>query len=817
MSKQWGKLYFGWLIRRRFWINTWALIFTVLMAALASRLQLKTSFSELLPEKLPSVVALKKVSERLGGASFLSVGVESPDFEANKKFVEELALKLQPLVGHSLRYFEYKYDDVIDYFHRYGLHYLGLDNLKRLHADIQAQIEAGEDEAAGLGSPAESDPSKKLTSEDIANDLDPQFKLYTKFREGYLSARDGKLLVISLRPFGSSLSIDESKKLVDEIQAMIDGMNPKNFHPEMKVNLTGSVKTAISEFQTIKDDILGTALLLVALILGVLYLFFWSVRWVLFLCANLVFAVIWTFGITQVHIGYLNTQTAFLGSLVVGTGINYGIIFIYRFLESRRRGQNLEAAIEESISATSIATLIASASTAIAFLSLLLANNKGLSQFGFIGCLGVALCWITAYSLLPLWIYQFESKWPARDIHHPLGKMLEQSVERFGSFITRHATAFGIALGISSVVGTLIMLPLIHNPEESNFDNLRNRIAKDSGTEAIERGVNEVYSTSTTPAIVLLDTLQQAEEFCGSVKALATKLPPDENIIHSCMSIYSILPEAKPQKNERLVEMQKVIDILQNKSLKLSKDWKKIKEFKDHLTLEEPTIEQLPFQLTRRFTDRSGNIGTVAFVNPDSSKPLNDGKNLLAFTNSISSISLEKTNTVVSGAGDSFILADLMRGLRRDGPLTSAVSLVAVILLAIFLAGGIRTGLIICGCLLFGTWWLLCIQGALGIKYNFFNFIALPLTFGIGVDYPVNVFIRCQEEGFRRYGKVLSTTGPAVLLCALTTIIGYYTLLDATNLALVSFAKLALIGEITCVIAAFVFLPVLLHFWKRMD
>ena len=93
------------------------------------------------------------------------------------------------------------------------------------------------------------------------------------------------------------------------------------------------------------------------------------------------------------------------------------------------------------------------------------------------------------------------------------------------------------------------------------------------------------------------------------------------------------------------------------------------------------------------------------------------------------------------------------------------------------------------------------------MKYNFFNFIALPLTFGLGVDYPINVFVRCKQEGFKNISKVIRGSGSAVILCSLTTIIGYYTLLGAASQALASFAQLALFGEISCLVVAVVGVP----------
>src|SRR5205814_1344431 len=83
------------------------------------------------------------------------------------------------------------------------------------------------------------------------------------------------------------------------------------------------------------------------------------------------------------------------------------------------------------------------------------------------------------------------------------------------------------------------------------------------------------------------------------------------------------------------------------------------------------------------------------------------------------------------------------------------------------------------------------------------NFAAFPITFGIGVDYAVNIMARFRQERARRPRDALPTeparaversvlsTGGAVALCSLTTIIGYSSLLLAKNQALFLFGAVA--------------------------
>jgi hypothetical protein len=98
----------------------------------------------------------------------------------------------------------------------------------------------------------------------------------------------------------------------------------------------------------------------------------------------------------------------------------------------------------------------------------------------------------------------------------------------------------------------------------------------------------------------------------------------------------------------------------------------------------------------------------------------------------------------------------------------------------------------------------------LGIKINFVNFIAFPITFGIGVDYAVNVMARYLRDGGRDVVAAVRGTGGAVGLCSLTTIIGYSSLLVAQNVGLFLFGLLAVFGEICCLTTAVVVLPAVL-------
>jgi len=386
-----------------------------------------------------------------------------------------------------------------------------------------------------------------------------------------------------------------------------------------------------------------------------------------------------------------------------------------------------------------------------------------------------------------------------------------------GHFIIRKAPLMASVLLVFTALGATGFKTLWDNPLEYDFSKLQNKTTKGSGASALHWRIQEdVYKSSLVPAVILLESDEQARELCPTVRNLVAKIPEKDKVFEACLSLYDLLPPKAVSEEESKLRRTLRADILQlmgDRWLKFSDSDLAglLKRIHRNASEKTPSLKDIPDQLKARFIEKSGDLGLIGFIYPDNAKPLEDGRNLLNYTKSFRKIWLPGTETIVSAAGEHFILADLLRGISVDGPRASFFAFLCVLALAFVLTGSVKSGLLMATCMLFGTWWLLCMQGMIELKYNFLNFIALPLTFGIGIDYPINAFVRFRELNYQEFGKVLTTTGTAVILCALTTIIGYSTLLGASNQALVSFAKLALLGELASITSAMVLLPVLIR------
>jgi hypothetical protein len=217
--------------------------------------------------------------------------------------------------------------------------------------------------------------------------------------------------------------------------------------------------------------------------------------------------------------------------------------------------------------------------------------------------------------------------------------------------------------------------------------------------------------------------------------------------------------------------------------------------------------------------ERDGTLGKMVLVYPRPSDALWKANSIHRFVNVLREFAAMRVAGVTRPgrvAGSIPISSDILSSIGRDAPIASAVSFLGVLAVVLILMRGHIVSAYVIGSLLTGVLWLVGAVVAFGIKMNFVNFIAFPITFGIGVDYSVNVMTRFVQDGSRDVTGAVRSTGGAVALCSLTTIIGYSSLLIAKNRALYLFGLVAVMGEVACLTAAVLALPAFLMLLQRL-
>jgi predicted RND superfamily exporter protein len=202
----------------------------------------------------------------------------------------------------------------------------------------------------------------------------------------------------------------------------------------------------------------------------------------------------------------------------------------------------------------------------------------------------------------------------------------------------------------------------------------------------------------------------------------------------------------------------------------------------------------------------------VVYIVPKIGKSVYNARYLRIWADSFRKVTLPN-GEVIRGSGDPVIFTDMLIAVAEDAPKAIMLSLVGTLLVILLAFRGRRAGFVTLGTLLLGLCWLVGLLDVFDIKLNFLNFVALPITVGIGADYALNVMKRKELEPEGDLARVVVETGGAVVLCSLTTTLGYLALLLSINQAVQSFGLAAALGEVTTLLAAMLVMPAV-YFWR---
>lgn len=788
---------------------------------LASGLEIRSSFQELLPEDIPSVREIKELIRRVGGDGTVLAVIESMDGPAGLSKAEALA----PVLGgeiaamgpEEIRSVQWSMAPIARWYEEHWPLFVPLEDLTRARDALRDEIRKRKIEANPLAVNLddEGDPAPPASGA-VSEWLDPKKPLprervrerFARYENGFMVSPDRRSLTVIVRPAGTSLGVSEARALVNRIQSVVDRHKPELQRDHLRIGLAGTFPLFIAEYEAIINDVAGTAALTVSLVLLSILLFFRDARSVLSLGTAVLSAVAATFGLTWLVIGYLNTQTAFLGAIVVGNGINYGLIYLARLKQLRWQGVGLREAAVESAATTASATLLASAATSVSFGVLIVAANRGFRHFGFIGGVGMLLCWVATFAIVPAILSLYERlRGPPRLRPDRIQEALRPAVARMLAR-PRGLIAF---FAVLTVVSAALFIRQLPRAMERNLENLTNELKGKDQLKSDHDRANSALGRSISGAIALTESWADADQFCDAIRQ-RMKQAPWNKLIDSCDTLSSVVPRQQEQKLQVLREA--VAELPDRVLARLgAQERDRVRQVRDQLAAQRPlTVQEADPSLVDRFRERDGTVGRMAVVTatPDAKTEL--AENLEAFVRGVRGIQV--SGRTYDATGENVIFADLLQDIDREGPRTTFISFAGVCLLVLVFFRNLRTSAEVTGSLFIGVVLMCGVAAAVDLKINFFNFIVFPITFGIAVDYGANVAARARERG----GDVVAAmaeVGPAVALCSWTSIIGYGSLLFSLNRALRSFGWYAMAGEVTTIVTALILLPALLIVAER--
>lgn len=814
-------------IRRPVWILSFAIITAVGGGYLASSLSVDTDIANLLPPSNPNVQALEELQETSGGETSMEVAIKSPSFEANVEFANRLAeeaLELQYDRYNGPYFTDAEFRRETSLLKDNALYLATSGELDGIIDYLQGEIDqAKQDANPFLIDFDDFDDEESAESESEEEDLD-------RFRESYDMlvpseypvSEDSTLAILTLYPSGSRSDITYLEDMFSEFQNLIDRLEPASYHPEMEVRFGGRLKRHLTELESIMNDVFSSFATGISSVILLVILYFTIKKYrnyrntdprlqkhslfqhiirapipMLVIGVPLLVSLMWTFGITSLYLGMLNTMTSVLFVILFGLGIDYGIHYYARYIELRSDGNSVSDSILFAYERTGTAIVVSAITTALALFILMFADFRGFSEFGFIAGMGIMFALLAMLFILPSLLVLFE-RWnwlllPPRSDENEK----EPLFKRFP--FSRTITAFGI-------VTAVLVIAFSGNLQfEYDFGKLEPEFPEYREFREFASGVDE--SDRRNPAFIIAESNDDVFELLDTLRARKEANP--ETMIQDVEAIQERFPPYQEMKEEKLQKISRIRELLRDPFIE-NQEGENLDILRRSSQTREPlTEEQIPDFLKNRFMTRDGDLGKFVIIYPKSG--LSDGLRSIAFKNELSNIQLEDGTTYYAGS-TSIVAATMLDLMRTESPYMVIATFIVVFICIALSFRSMRWTLIALIPLIIGLLWLFGIQLLFGLKFNFYNLVVLPAILGIGCDNGVHLAHRYREEGKKSMWAVLSSTGQHITIGSLTTMLGFAGLLFTNHPGLRSIGVMAVIGIGMTLLTALTFLPSIVQF-----
>lgn len=805
------------MVRRLPFESPWLVIAMVLLLQvpalwLASGLEVRSSFRELLPERKASVVELDRLGTRMGGGGTLIVLAQGGDGPELRRFVEALSARIR---GFGPRWVTGVDDGARHWKQFVRSHwwvYARDGDLQSLRDDL---VEARDREVlrrAGLDLELDDEASELSPTGRLQAAMDrfaePRVATWADGMPDYYVDDHARLGAVVVRtPFATG--DDRVRDLEARIREVVAGAEAESGVAGLVVNFTGSLVTSVEEHRAVVGDLTHVGIVGTGLVLGVVFLYFLRLRALLAMGLTIACGCSWSFAVARLSVGYLNSASGFLVSIIAGNGINFGILLMARYLDGRC-DEHLppDRAIACACRDTWKGTLTAAIAAALAYGSLAITGFPGFRQFGIIGAAGMLCCWTATYLLMPAILMASERVCPIipedADWRRQSQRLFAGPLYALAHRGPRSVAMAGSALCLVCAVAGAVWF--FRDPMEYDLTRIRNDAADPGSARALGRTAASVVGAfGRDGRAIVVDRLEDVAPLVQELERRRDAAPPELRPFSRVVSIRNLLPE---RQEARVAVANELIGLVRNARRRHLVDdatWSRIEGMvpdKAHPV----DLATLPEEIVWPFTESDGSRGRIIYLVPAEGRSLNDARYLSIWADSYRAVELPD-GRVVHGSGDPVVFADVLSSIRKEAPVAVGVSLfgTAAVVLAAFMLR--RTGWLALATLLAGFSMLIGFLAFAGIRINFLSFMALPITIGVGADYAVNVLRRHEADGEGSERIAFVQTGGAVVLCSLTTILGYGALLRSINGAVRSFGLAAAVGEVVMILSATVLLP----------
>lgn len=679
--------------------------------------------------------------------------------------------------------------------------------------------------------------------------------------EGYILSKKAKKMLLIVKSARALTQQDEQVEYFLTVRKAVEETISK--YPSISVGYAGAPAITYDEKQTVEGDLLFSTLLSLT---GITVLFMVALRTFLHPImgvSTLLISLLWTFGLTHLAIGHLTlVSTAFTATLI-GLGIGFGIHIVSCFEEASAKGSNCVDAVKFTLEETGPGLITGAMTSAAAFYTMCLTEFTAFQELGFIAGSGLIITLFNMLVLLPAFLTA-----QARILGTKRGTPTDFLVDALpdeeerpwlnavGEFSQKHAMVIVFLFG-------LLFCAALPTSLLNKFDyNILNLQASSSPSVLNEQELIRDFNISpefnalivpdpataemVTEKLRLLPSVALVESISDLIPADTrikqdkvakltpfmeelnltrknTGYPNERNIANSLKTIKNTILKLRMyafiKGKHSLVKMtsnleksiedwemsfnnqpyeialnrltlfeRKIFDDLMNDMRKLKKAFE----------AEPYTLQTLPKAVTERYIGKSGEF--VVYVTP--SVDVREELYAKKF--------IKDTGEVWGNFTGLPVIKDEMVALIQGGfYAASFYALIALTLMVYFDFNNFYHTLVIIFSLICGTTFTLSGMYLAGIKFNPANFVALPIILGIGVDNGVHIMQRFL--GGTSLRNVILSTGKAITLNSMTSIIGFGSLAFSSYQGFGSLGKIMVSGVVTCYISAIVMQPALMY------
>jgi hopanoid biosynthesis associated RND transporter like protein HpnN len=682
----------------------------------------------------------------------------------------------------------------------------------------------------------------------------------------YFFSSTGGLAFLLVRPVKERGSFTAALKSVEAMRGIV--AEARGSFPGLEFGLTGMPVLETDEMAAAQRDtqlaswlaLAGVALLFLVVYRGVAY--------PALTLLTLLTGTAWALGWLTVTVGHLNILSATFAVMLIGMG-DYGVLWVMRYEQARRQGADVRSALLHTTAHVAVGNLTAAMTLALAFYAAVLADFQAVAELGWIAGCGVLLCALACFTVLPSLLVLFDRRrlpgmGEGDGAVVPLPGARGPAADRpwLPWLARRPAWVVAAGLAVLAAVGACAgRITYDHNLLHLQAQNL----------ESVKWEMTLIRETAGASwhALSIADGPEKALELKAKYEKLpevsrvvevATLAPPDQDgklpLLADIQEHLRYLPERHktiehdaPIGPELRAEMTALMDRLPesaaggdsdralladlgqalhglrdrlpprddaaanaavSRQLKvfeerlagdLAEDLHRLREVSTPRPIE---LADLPPDLRERYVSPNGKWLLRVFAKDC----LWDFGPLEHFTEQVQKVDPEAT-------GKPFGTVEGLKAM-KDGLLRAGLYAFLVIAAVLFL--DFRNPwhvLIALTPLVMSVLLTLGVLGLFGVPLNPANMIAFPLILGVGVDNGVHVLHDYLIRRVEGHSTISHAIGRGVLVKALTSMIGFGTLMMSSERGLAGLGLILTLGVGCSMLSALVFLPAVLHFVAR--